>query len=311
MDAEVANDTGMDSWSDPTRTLMALRHVAGPTVMNTRRTLRRLGALLVVIAVVVRVNAYRLERTYARFADDLSSEASSATDRRYSADDLDGLPAPVRRYFETVLTDGQPYVRTAHLEQRGEFRLGGRDAEWRPLTATQQVTVDPPGFVWDATIDLLPFVPTRVVDAYAHGEGILRAKVLSTIPVANAGPDERMNEGELVRYLAEAVWYPTALLPGEGVEWEPVDDRTARATLEHGGNTASVEFHFDGRDLISRVTTERYRQEDGSYAPWTGYFRAYEDRNGMYVPTDAEVEWNLPDGDLPYWAASVVRIEHE
>jgi len=279
--------------------------------MNIRRTLRRLAALLLVVAAVVRINAARLERAHARLADDLLTEASSGSDRRYSTDDVDGLPAPVRRYFETVLEEGQPYLRTTYLEQRGEFRLGGAGAEWKPMTATHHVTVDPPGFVWDATIDVLPFVSTQVVDAYAHGEGFLRAKVLATIPVVDAGPDERMDEGELVRYLAEAVWYPTALLPGDGVEWEAVDDRTARATLDHAGNTASVTFHFDGRDLVSRVATERYRQEDGSYAPWTGYFRAYEDRNGILVPTDAEVEWNLPDGDLPYWAASLVRIEYE
>jgi len=279
--------------------------------MNIRRTLRRMTVLLLVVAAVVRINAARLERTHARLADDLLTEASSTTDRQYAADDVDDLPAPVRRYFESVLEEGRPYVRSASLKQRGEFRLGGPDAEWKPMTATQHVTVDPPGFVWDATIDVLPFVSTDVVDAYAHGEGFLRAKVLATIPVVDAGPDERMDEGELVRYLAEAVWYPTALLPGEGVEWEAVDDRTARATLEHAGNEASVTFHFDGRDLVSRVTTERYRQEDDAYAPWTGYFRAYEDRNGILVPTDAEVEWNLPDGDLPYWAASLVRIEYE
>jgi hypothetical protein len=30
----------------------------------------------------------------------------------------------------------------------------------------------------------------------------------------------------------------------------------------------------------------------------------------MTVPTDAEVEWNLPDGDRPYWRARLTEIEH-
>jgi hypothetical protein len=38
-----------------------------------------------------------------------------------------------------------------------------------------------------------------------------------------------MDEGELSRYLAEAPWYPTALLPAAGIEWEPVDDSAARS----------------------------------------------------------------------------------
>ncbi|WP_394345805.1 DUF6920 family protein [Halegenticoccus tardaugens] len=112
-----------------------------------------------------------------------------------------------------VLSDGQPVVQNAQLHQHGEFRLGGVDAPWRPLTATQHFTARPPGFVWDATIDILPLVPARVIDLYKRGEGILHARLLGIVPVASVGPNRKMNEGELVRYLAEAVWFPTALLP--------------------------------------------------------------------------------------------------
>jgi hypothetical protein len=35
-------------------------------------------------------------------------------------------------------------------------------------------------------------------------------------------------EGQLMGFFAEAAWYPTALLPGQGVRWEAVDDSSAR-----------------------------------------------------------------------------------
>ena len=38
-----------------------------------------------------------------------------------------------------------------------------------------------------------------------------------------------------------AAWYPTALLPRQGVRWEAVDDRSARATLEEGDVTLTPE----------------------------------------------------------------------
>ncbi|WP_254765838.1 DUF6920 family protein [Salinilacihabitans rarus] len=220
------------------------------------------------------------------------------------------LPAPVERYLGTVLGDGPTAgrARLVRLRQRGEFRLGGPDAPWRPLRATQHVAVDPPGFVWDATIDVFPLLPARVVDLYANGEGILRAKLRSAVTVADAGPSPEMNEGELTRYLAEAVWYPDALLD-RAVEWEAIDDRSARATLEHRGVTASLVFHVDDRGLVTRVTADRYRQEDDAYAPWTGRFRDYAERDGLLVPLEADVEWNLPEGDLPYWRARVTSIE--
>ena len=40
-----------------------------------------------------------------------------------------------------------------------------------------------------------------------------------------------MAEGELMRFLAEAAWYPTALLPSQGVRWQGADERSAFATL--------------------------------------------------------------------------------
>lgn len=145
---------------------------------------------------------------------------------------------------------------------------------------------------------------------YKQGDGILRARLLGIVPVASVGPSPEMDEGELVRYLAEAVWFPTALLPTQSVEWEAIDDHSARAILEHRNRVASLRFHFNDQNEVERVTTERYRQEDDAYAPWTGYFREYEERQGMQIPTDAEVEWNLPDDDLSYWRASIEKIDY-
>ena len=223
---------------------------------------------------------------------------------------LDGLPDPVRSYFEAVIRDGQSPVRTVEIEQAGEFRLGGRTGDWKPMTATQYYTVSPPGFVWDAAIETFPLVPARVVDAYEDGDGTLEARILSLIPVAKAGPSPEMNEGELLRYLGEAVWFPTALLPSTGVAWEAIDAQSARATLEDGSNTASLVFHFDDEWLVDRVTGERYRQDDDRYAPWVGSFDAYEWHDGFRIPTQASVEWDLPDGPLPYWRAQIEAVEY-
>lgn len=150
-----------------------------------------------------------------------------------------------------------------------------------------------PGFVWDADIEVFPRVSVRVVDAYEFGDGSLRAMLLSTLSVAEAEPSPAMNESELQRYLGEAVWFPTALLPSADVEWDSIDDQSARATIEDQGNRASLVFHFDDEGLVKQVTSqERYRQETDDFVPWTGYFEDYEWHDGMRIPTTAAVEWN-------------------
>ncbi|RKD89001.1 DUF6920 family protein [Halopiger aswanensis] len=285
-----------------------LSRLALPTVL----ALALATASTVVLAVVAkRTRAF--ERRVDDRVDDLLADARSAPGgrTRVASADLEDLPAPVERYFRTVLADDQRYARTVRIRQRGEFRLGGQGGKWRPFEATQHVATRPPGFVWDAEIDVAPLLSVRVLDQYGRGEGLLRARLRGAIPVASAGPSPEMNEGELVRYLAEAVWYPTALLPARGVHWEPIDDRTAKATLEHRNATASLVFYFNDRDEVERVTTERYRQEADATAPWTGRFRDYEVRSGRRVPTRATVEWTLPDGDLPYWRATIDAIEYD
>lgn len=278
---------------------------------TVRRALALAGGTVLGALGAVALRRRRHERATERRVDDLLAAADAAPARTYTSDDLEGLPDPVRGYLDAVLAAGRPYVRTARLRQVGEFRLGGRDAPWKPLTATQHFSVRPPGFVWDASIEVLPFVPARVVDRYTDGEGALHARLLSAVTVASAGPSPGMNEGELARYLAESVWFPTALLPGEGVEWDPIDDRSARATIEHAGNTASLTFHFED-DRVVRVESDgRYRQETDDYAPWTGYFDDYAFRGGMHVPLDAAVEWNLPDGNLRYWRAAIEDVAYD
>ncbi|MFH5801069.1 DUF6920 family protein [Haladaptatus sp. CMAA 1911] len=43
----------------------------------------------------------------------------------------------------------------------------------------------------------------------------------------------------------------------------------------------------------------------------TGYFDNYQVRNGLRIPVDAEVEWNLPNRDVAYWRASIEEIDYK
>ncbi|SFG41115.1 hypothetical protein SAMN04488063_1957 [Halopelagius inordinatus] len=280
----------------------------------TRRSfVAGIASAAVAVAVATGAAARALyEREIQSLVDALRDGTESRPSREFSRSDAAGLPDPVRRYFETVLTEGRPYARSVRLEQRGEFRLGDADSPWRRFRATQRFAADPPGFVWDAKIRLVPFVTVRVVDAYVDGAGSLRARLLSVVPVADASSSPELDAGELSRYLAEAVWFPTALLPASGVEWEAIDDSSARATLEEGGTAVSLVFHFGEDDTVTRVTDDgRYREVEGDFerTPWTGRFRNYEERDGVVVPTEADVAWTLPEGDLRYFRATIENVE--
>jgi hypothetical protein len=232
---------------------------------------------------------------------------------RYDTRELTGLPEPVQRYFRAALTPGQPMLSALTLDHAGTFNMSERGERWLEFTSNQRIVLARPGFDWDARIHLLPGLSFRVHDAYVGGEGILNARLLG-LPIVNLRGTPELARGELMRFLAEAAWYPTALLPSQGVQWTGVDDRRAQATIVDGDTQASLTFSFGADGLIESVRAEeRGRTVAGKIVPtpWEGRWTHYAERDGMRVPLEGEVAWILPDGRKPYWRGRVTRLEYE
>jgi hypothetical protein len=171
--------------------------------------------------------------------------------------ELEGLPAPVGRYFRTVLKDGQPMVSGVRVRHEGTFNMGeGTGDNWKPFTSEQVVVAQRPGFDWNGRVAMMPGLPVRVHDSYVAGEGILHASVLGLFTVADMSSTDEVAEGELMRFFAEAAWYPTALLLSQGVRWEAASDHSAYAILTEGDHTIRMLFTFDEQGLIDTVHAE-------------------------------------------------------
>lgn len=233
---------------------------------------------------------------------------------RFDIAQLDGLPAPVQRYFRTVLQEGQPYVTRARMRHRGTFNMGEGTERWTSFTSDQLVVTNRPGFDWDGRIAMLPGVTVRVHDAYVAGEGRLYASVMGLVTVADLRGTPEMNEGELLRFFAEATWYPTALLPSQNVQWTAIDGRSARATLVDDAASVTMTFTFTDEGLIDAVRADARGRTVGDQVvptPWQGRFWNYRRVDGMLIPFDGEVEWLLAEGPWPYWRGHIETVAYE
>jgi hypothetical protein len=160
---------------------------------------------------------------------------------------------------------------------------------------------------------MLPILPVHVHDAYVQGEGLLHGALFGLATVTEMRGTPEAAEGELLRYLAEAAWYPTALLPSQGVIWHPVDAHSARVSMSDGQVTVSLLVRFGEDGLIESVyADERGREVDGAVVPtpWEGRWGNYERRDGILIPTEGEVAWLLPEGRKPHWKGRVDEISY-
>ncbi len=232
----------------------------------------------------------------------------------YDPSELENLPPPVQRYFQTVLIPGQPMIASLQMHHSGQFSLSETIPKWVPFTSDQVTQMHPIGFDWDGYIRMAPRIPCFVHDAYINGSGLLHATAFGLVTLAKIQDTPEVNQGELLRFLAEAAWYPTMLLPSQGVVWAAIDDQRARATLTDGDTTATLEFRFGEDHLIQSVyTPTRYRTAQGksTATPWQGRFWSYEKRHDMLIPIDGEVAWILLEGELPYWRGHLETIAYE
>jgi hypothetical protein len=269
------------------------------------------ASIVVSLGIAVIYGSYRWKLDTDRLRTKLINGRRTIEPEIYNPTEIEDLPAPVQRFFKTVIQDGQAIVAAVELSQQGQFNMSETESKWSPFTATQLVTTQRLGFDWDARIQMAPGVNAFVHDTYLLGEGSLHASLLGLFTVANRHGAPEDNQGELLRFFAETTWYPTALLPSQGVRWEAIDHTSARATLTDGTTTVSLVFQFNAEGAIETMRAEARYRDKLTAMPWSGRFWDYSTRNGMLIPLQGEVGWEYPDGIRLYYKGQITEINYE
>jgi hypothetical protein len=277
------------------------------------RTLLRLVlwkvAVLVGLAGLLIALSRRFDRRVAAERSRLLDRAQPPDVKLVTEEMLAGLPEPARRYLRYAGVVGRPIPATVRIRQACRMRMAPGAPSF-PLTAEQWYTVEPPGFLWDATVAIAGVPLVRGRDGYLDGHGLMTIRLGSVCPVVDAAGPE-MDRASLLRFLSEMPWFPGSLL-SERVAWEAIDDTNVRISITDGDLRATGTLEIDAEGRLVAFRSERYAMVGKGFElrPWTAPTHEYGERAGLRLPVRGAAVWTLPDGtELPYIEVELTELE--
>ncbi|MBX2907376.1 MAG: hypothetical protein KF744_15125 [Taibaiella sp.] len=217
------------------------------------------------------------------------------------------LPAPVAKWLKASGALNKTPPRTLRLRQKGKMRMEP-DGKWLKVEAEQYFNAERPAFLWLANIRS-PLYSVAGKDLFLAGKGNMVIKLASLLPVANASGPE-LDQGTMLRYLAEIQWFPGAAL-NEYVKWRQVGENAAEATLTYGGKSVTGTYFFNDKGDVISFEARRYMERKGTYTleTWAVPVTAYATFDGVRVPSRGCAIWKLKEGDFNWFRWEVTEIE--
>ena len=230
--------------------------------------------------------------------------------RIITGDMIKGLPDPVQKWLIRSNLTGRNVIYKVKLKQLGEMRTT-MTGNWMPVEAEQWFNTVKPGFIWITDVKAAPGIHLAGRDKYTDGKGHMLIKLLSLFAVTDAAGRE-IDQGAMLRYLAEIAWFPDAAL-NSYIKWEQVDSTSARATMTYGDITASGLFMFDSNGDLSGFKAKRYyaRKDGATLEDWFIQIdpAGFKEFDSVRIPSRCSVTWKLKEGDFNWFRLEITDIK--
>ncbi|NCF66326.1 MAG: hypothetical protein GWP61_10135 [Chloroflexi bacterium] len=207
------------------------------------------------------------------------------------------LPAPVARYYETVMGDEMPLIETAVLSGRGTLRFNGITfpAQFRLLHDVGHDYRQ----IFTATYFGRPLMTAD--ETYIDGHAVLNT------PVGVIENDPQVDSAANLALWGLAMMMPSAYLTDSRVRWEAVDQQSARLIIPDGAEEDNFTVTFDpDTGLIAGMDTMRYFDVQQGKKAWHLEGHEWQQVQGVLIPTKWTVTW-LDEGS-PWLVGTVEDV---
>jgi hypothetical protein len=273
----------------------------------------KFGSVANIIILLVSMSAYGMHRFHKIVKNEsakLFQNIGTLNKSVITENDIAHLPKLVQKWITRSGAVGHHNVVSVRLKQKGEMRTKP-NSRWMPFTANQYFNVNNPSFVWCTHVDAMPILPTVGCDKLVNGKGEMLINLAGLIPVINESKNEKINQGAMLRYLAEMCWFPTAALKNY-VQWETIDATSVKATLTIKGKSVSGIFNFAKNGTLSSFEANRYYGggKDSKLEKWKIENIEYKVFNNVEIPYKSKVIWKIEDQDFQWLRLEILDIEY-
>ncbi len=227
-----------------------------------------------------------------------------------SEEKIGALPEPVKRYFLYSGFLSQPMSGVTEILWADTKIKLGPDQAWRDLETRQYNFTASGSRLAYMNARMAAVIPFEGRDKYHNGQGHMLGTLGRLIKVFDNHSRE-VTLGGAVILLAEALLEPSIALQ-EYITWEPIDERTAGASLHHGDITVSGIFRFNEAGEFIRFESSDRPYEVSSVVyepkPFSIDLEEYHEADGLKIAGRVYATWHLEDGDFTYWDGRITGL---
>ncbi|MAS38335.1 MAG: hypothetical protein CL610_30340 [Anaerolineaceae bacterium] len=194
------------------------------------------------------------------------------------------LPAPVHRFYQTIIGNQIPIIHSAVLTLSGRLRFMGITFPAR-MRFTHEAGRNYRHYI-EATVFGQPVM--KVNESYLDGHGRME------LPVGTIQDEPKIDAAANLGLWGESLWLPTIFITDPRVRWEAIDAQTARLIVpfaDTGSDSFTVQFDA-ATGLIHSMETRRWRDaHDAAKLGWRIEPLDWTRWHGMLIPSTAAVTW--------------------